>query len=76
MKIKVNNPELLNELIIKKGFNKTDFSKEIQLSQPMTVQITNGDRSPSPRTAKRICMALEVKFDDVFEIIKTPIEVV
>lgn len=71
MKIKVNNPEFLNKLIIKKGFNKTEFGKEIMLSNPMTVQITNGDRNPSPRTAKRICTVLECNFDDLFEIVQS-----
>ncbi len=71
MKIKVKDPDRLNELIIMKGFNKTDFGKEIQLSNPMTIQITNGDRYPSPRTAKRICDTLEVQFDDLFVIERT-----
>lgn len=72
MKIKVKDITRLNELIIMKGFSKTDFGKEIRLSNPMTVQITNGDRSPSPRTAKRICEVLECQWSDLFEIVKTP----
>ncbi|MNN70869.1 hypothetical protein D3C81_1867560 [compost metagenome] len=72
MKIKVKDPLRLNELIIMKGFSKTDFGKEIRLSNPMTVQITNGDRFPSPRTAKRICEVLECEWSDLFEIVKTP----
>lgn len=71
MKIKVKDIYRLNEMIIMKGFNKTAFGKEINLSNPMTIQITNGDRFPSPRTAKRICDVLECSFDDVFEIVKT-----
>lgn len=72
MKIQVKSVDHLNELIIIKGFSKTDLGKKINLSIPMTVQITNGDRNPSPRTAKRICDALEVSFDAIFEIVKTP----
>ncbi|NRR04564.1 helix-turn-helix transcriptional regulator [Brevibacillus sp. RS1.1] len=71
MKIKIKDYTYLNELIVKKGFNKTDFSKQIPLSQPMTIQICNGDRNPSPRTAKRISEVLEVNFDDVFVIEKS-----
>lgn len=72
MKVKVKDPMRLNELIIMKGFSKTDFGKEINLSNPMTVQITNGDRHPSPKTAKRICEVLECEWESIFEIVKTP----
>lgn len=72
MKIKVKDPVRLNELVIMKGFSKTDFGKEIKLSNPMTVQITNGDRHPSPKTAKRICEVLECEWSELFEIVKTP----
>ncbi|MFG0211899.1 helix-turn-helix transcriptional regulator [Brevibacillus porteri] len=70
MKIKVKDLDHLNELMIQKGFNKSDFAKQIQLSQPMTIQITNGDRNPSPRIAKRISDVLEVEWDELFIIEK------
>lgn len=70
MKISVKNPDRLNELIIMKGFSKVDFGKEISLSQPMVVQITNGDRNPSPKTAKRIAEVLECEWSELFEIVK------
>jgi len=72
LKIQVKDPIQLNKLIIMRGFTKTDFSKEIQLSQPMTVQITNGVRYPSPKTAKRICEILDCEWSELFEIIKSP----
>ncbi|AKG34655.1 helix-turn-helix transcriptional regulator [Paenibacillus durus] len=71
MKIKVKDTDRLNSLIIMKGLNKTDFGKAIQRSQPITIQITNGDRNPSPRTAKRICEVLECEWSELFEIVKT-----
>lgn len=70
MKIRVRDVERLNELIIMKGFNKTEFGREIGLSNPFTVQITNGDRLPSPRTAKRICEVLECEWEELFEIVR------
>ncbi len=70
MRIQVKDTAQLNELIIIKGFNKTEFGKEIHLSNPMTVQITNGDRSPSPRTAKRMCEVLECEWNELFEIVR------
>ncbi|CAM3464554.1 XRE family transcriptional regulator [Brevibacillus invocatus] len=70
MKIKVKDLDHLNELLLRKGFTKTSFSKAIKLSQPMTIQITNGDRHPSPPVAKRITDTLAVEFDDIFVIVK------
>ncbi|MNP78250.1 hypothetical protein D3C76_1758150 [compost metagenome] len=72
MRIQVKSIEHLNQLIIMNGFTKTDFGKEIKLSTPMTIQITNGDHHPSPRTAKRICEVLECEWSELLEIIKTP----
>lgn len=72
MKITVKDTHRLNELIIMKGFTKTDFGREIKLSTPMTIQITNGARHPSPRTAKRICEVLKCEWSELFEIVKTP----
>lgn len=59
----------LNGLRLRLGYNKTEFSQKIGLSKPMTVQICNGTRHPSPRSAKKICDALQVEFDDIFEIV-------
>ncbi|WP_234340203.1 helix-turn-helix transcriptional regulator [Gorillibacterium timonense] len=67
MRIKAKDLELLNRLIIMKGFSKVEFSKAIGMSQPMTIQITNGDRSPSPKTAKKIADVLEREWNDIFE---------
>ncbi|MGE8078123.1 helix-turn-helix domain-containing protein [Peribacillus loiseleuriae] len=66
MKIKVKDPLKFNELLIRKGFNKADFSKAIELSRPMAVQLSNGSRYPSPKTARKITKVLEVDFDDIF----------
>jgi DNA-binding XRE family transcriptional regulator len=70
MKIQLKDISFFNALLLRKGFNKIAFSKEIGLSQPATVQLTNGDRHPSPRTAKRVTEVLEVEFDDIFTIEK------
>ncbi|WP_052087656.1 helix-turn-helix transcriptional regulator [Paenibacillus wynnii] len=72
LKIMVKDSDKLNSLIIMNGFSKTDFAKEIKISQPTATQITNGERNPSPRTAKRICEVLECEWTELFEIIKYP----
>ncbi len=70
MRINLKDVQGLNELIIMKGFNKREFSQAVQLSQPAMTQILNGKRNPSPRTAKRICVVLEVEFDNIFKIVR------
>lgn len=72
MKIKLKDTNSFEELLIRKGFSKKAFAEAASIGQVTTLQICNGDRNPSPRIAKRICDALEVSFDDIFEIIKTP----
>ncbi|NIK68774.1 helix-turn-helix transcriptional regulator [Paenibacillus sp. BK720] len=70
MTIKVKDLSSLNKLIIMKGYSKTDFSKEIGMSQPVTIQITKGQRNPSPKTAKRISEVLECGWEEIFEIVE------
>ncbi|WP_103108426.1 helix-turn-helix transcriptional regulator [Brevibacillus reuszeri] len=69
MKVKVKDLYRLNELIIIRGMNKAEFAKAIDLSPTMTVQITKGDRSPSPKAAKRIVEVLQCEWHDVFEVV-------
>ncbi len=66
MKIKVKSTDELIKLIFMKGFNKTEFANEIGMSQSIINAIANGDRNPSPKTAKRICEVLECSWVDVF----------
>lgn len=66
MKIKVKNTGELTKLIFMKGFNKSEFGTAIGMSQSLTNAIVNGDRNPSPKTAKRICEVLECGWQDVF----------
>jgi DNA-binding XRE family transcriptional regulator len=70
LKIKLRVAEELNEMLIKQGHSKRSFAKSINTGESTIIQIFNGDRSPSPRTAKRICEALECSFDDIFEIVR------
>ncbi|WP_374707051.1 helix-turn-helix transcriptional regulator [Paenibacillus sp. J31TS4] len=57
-------------MLLKNGYSKADFAKKIDLSKAMTIQITNGDRCPSPKIAKRIAEVLNVEWDDIFVIEK------
>ncbi|WP_238652338.1 helix-turn-helix transcriptional regulator [Paenibacillus piscarius] len=72
MKIKLKDAIGFEEMLIRKGLSKKAFAEAAEIGQVTALQICNGDRKPSPRIAKRICDTLEVKFDDIFEIVKTP----
>jgi DNA-binding XRE family transcriptional regulator len=71
MKIKLRDVDQFNEMLIRKGFTKSELAASIELSVPRTIQISNGDHGPGVKVAKRICQTLEVEFDDVFKIVKT-----
>lgn len=72
MKIKLRNVEEFNKKIIYAGFSKRGFAGEAQIAESTVVQICNGDRNPSPKTAKRICEVLECEWSELFEIVKSP----
>lgn len=55
-------------MIAKIGFSKRAFARKCGLSEATFIQISNGKQSPRPDTAKKICDALELKFDDIFVI--------
>lgn len=74
MKIKIKSKEHFLETLIRKGFTKRQLGRVANISCPMVIQIVNGERSPSPATAKRITEALGVSFDDVFVIDKSNIK--
>ncbi|MNY79129.1 helix-turn-helix protein [compost metagenome] len=59
-------------MIIRKGFSKRGLAAVAKIGEATAIQISSGDRNPSPATAKRICEALECSFDDIFVIEKLP----
>ena len=68
MKIRLKSVQQFNQMLIKKGFTKTDFASEINLSRPVTILLTNGGFSPGAKAAKRITDVLQCEFDDIFTI--------
>lgn len=70
MRITLKNSLEFEELLIRKGFSKKAFAEAAGIGQVTALQICNGDRSPSPRIAKRICDTLDVEFDEIFDIIR------
>lgn len=58
--------EEFNQTLVKKGFSKRAFARESGLSESTFIQISNGKQSPRPGTAKKICDALLMDFDEIF----------
>ncbi|MDF9513204.1 transcriptional regulator [Bacillus cereus] len=68
MKIYLKDIKEFNILLIKKGFNKSSLAKETQVSKSSIANISKGTRHPSPLVAKKITDALEIDFDEIFQI--------
>lgn len=66
MNIRLKDVQEFNKLLIISGFSQRSFAKEINISSPYMNQIANGERSPSPKVAKKICDGLNVGFDEIF----------
>jgi DNA-binding XRE family transcriptional regulator len=58
-------------VIAKKGFSKRSLAREIGVSESTLIQVSNGKQSPRPDTAMKISKALEVDFDDIFDVVES-----
>lgn len=58
----------LTALRMKKGLSQRKLARLTGLSVGCISQIETGKRNPTPATAQKICQALEVEFDSIFEI--------
>lgn len=63
--IKIKSNEF-KSLRIKKGFSQRGLGRAANLSSGLINQIENSERNPSPESAKKICDALNVEFDEIF----------
>lgn len=60
----------LIETRMKAGFTQRGLAREAGLTSGYMSQIERGIRQPGPQAAKRICQALNVDFDDLFELVE------
>jgi len=65
--IKVNTQQLVR-LRIKAGLSQRALAKQTGLSSAYLSQLERGKRNPGPDVAKRICSALGVDFETLFNI--------
>lgn len=50
----------IQQIIIKKGINKTEFARKIKVSQAYVSQLCSGTKTPSDRTIADICREFDV----------------
>lgn len=58
----------LVETRVKAGYSQRGLARAAGLTSGYMSQIERGLRHPGPAAAKKICMALNVEFDDLFEL--------
>lgn len=68
--IVLKNQKHFNRTVSKNGFTKRAFARHCGLSESTFIQISNGKQSPRPDTAMKICVGLQVQFDDIFNIVE------
>lgn len=66
MVIKLKDQHDFAKLLIVNGHSKRSFAKKIKISNAFLIQISNGDRNPGPKVAKKICEGLDKEFDEIF----------
>ena len=54
---------------IKQGYSQRQLARETGLSSPFLSQLENRKRNIGPDAAKKICSALGVEFESVFEVL-------
>lgn len=66
MVIKIKNSDEFKRILMIKGFSQRSLARQIGISEPYANQIVNGERNPGPQIAKKITVALEMEFDEIF----------
>jgi putative transcriptional regulator len=60
------NLQILISSRIQHGFSQRELAKATGISSSLISLIEKGERNPSPNTAKKICVALDKKFEEIF----------
>lgn len=64
----ISKPDRIKEIRIKQGYSIRAISLKAGLNYATVAYLEKAPRSVAPRTAKKLCDALEVPFDEVFSI--------
>lgn len=59
----------LTGLLYQKGWTRRRLAEVAKINEATAQKIVSGQRNPSPPVAKKIVDALEVSFEDIFEVV-------
>lgn len=62
--------DVFESVLYRRGITNKEFAENIGITSNTMSYILNGKRAPSQKTAKKIVEALDLNFEDVFEIKK------
>jgi DNA-binding XRE family transcriptional regulator len=69
MRIKPKSEKIARVRVIK-GYTLSALAKKASIGKLTILRLEeNSDYAPNPRTAKKVCEALEVDFDELFTIV-------
>lgn len=69
MTIRLKNATEFKRILMEKGFSYRSLAEVAKLSYVSINDIANEKKRPTPKTAKRICEALDLEFQDIFFIV-------
>ncbi|QPW14139.1 helix-turn-helix transcriptional regulator [Mammaliicoccus sciuri] len=68
--IALKNPKEFRSIIYKKGLSNSGLSKKADISTATIHNLTHQVSYITPATAKKICDALSLDFDELFKIVE------
>lgn len=68
--ISLKDPRQFREIIYKKGLSNSGLSKKANISAATIHNLTHEVSFVTPVTAKKICDALNLDFDKIFQIVE------
>ena len=70
----ISKPDRIKEIRIKQGYSIRAISLKAGLSYSTVAYLEKKPRAVAPRTAKLLCDALDIPFDEAFTIVGTASE--
>jgi len=62
----IKDKDSFNKFLIRNGMTQTDLANKVGIGRPYMSSIANEHTPVGSKTAKKICDALKVTFDDIF----------
>lgn len=74
MKIIEVKKKPFQEARLKKGLTQRALANKAGVTQSTIFSLENKKTNPTPTTAKKVCEALDVGFDEIFNIVEKEVE--